>query len=103
MANSIDQTVTANGNYPSDDGIPWPGGNGEFRVLGGTWDGATAKVQMNTGAGWVDEPSGLLSFTADNRLGFTAATCRLRVNVSSVGTTSLPIQVGRTDGRAGSL
>lgn len=102
MADSISETATANQNYPSDAGIDWPGGNGEFRVLNGTWDGATAKVQMNDGVGWVDEPSGNLSFTADNRYGFTAASCKIRINVSGVGTTSLQLVLGRTD-RAGSL
>lgn len=98
MADSINETATANGNYPSDAGIDWPGGNGEFRVLNGTWDGATAKVQMSDdGSNWVDEPGGDLSFTADNRKGFTAAPCKLRVNVASVGTTSLQLVVGRTD------
>ena len=102
MANSINQTVTANGNYPSDDGISWPGGNGEFRIIAGTWDGAVAKIQINDGSGWADEPGGSLSFTADKRHGFTAAPCNIRVNVASVGTSSLLLIVGRTD-RASSL
>ena len=101
MAQSINETATANGNYPSNNGIDWPGGGGEFRVLNGTWDGATAKVQMSDdGTNWVDEPSGLLSFTADERYGFTATPCKIRINVANVGTTSIQLVLGRTD-RAG--
>ncbi len=67
----------------------WPGGVGQFSAAG-TWDGATCKLQMSPDAGttWIDVGSDV-SKTADGIGNFELGPCQVRVDLSSVGTTSI--------------
>jgi len=71
---------------------PWSGGPGKFSV-GGTWDGATAKLAYKDGGNWL--PFGdNASFTENGGCRFEAnAGDVLGVIVSGVGTTSLNAEV----------
>ena len=73
---------TANGNSSSYD---WNKGEGQV-VVSGTFDTSTVKLQMSPDGGttWVDVGSDS-TFTAAGAAGFALNSCKVRVNVSSVG------------------
>lgn len=60
-------------------------GEGQI-VVSGTWDTATVKLQMSPDGGttWVDVGSAS-TYTADGISSFALNSCKVRVNVSSVG------------------
>ena len=54
----------------------------------GTWDTATAKIQISPddGATWLDFTSG--SMTTDGYIVFTVKASQIRINISSIGATT---------------
>tara|TARA_Y100000004_G_scaffold196525_1_gene266784 strand:- start:2209 stop:2517 length:309 start_codon:yes stop_codon:yes gene_type:complete len=63
-------------------------GEGQI-VAAGTWDSATVKLQMSPDGGttWVDVGSAS-TFTEDGTASFALNPCKVRVNVSSVGSST---------------
>ena len=63
-------------------------GEGQI-VVAGTWDTATVKLQMSPDGGttWVDVGSAS-TYTADGISSFALNSCKVRVNVSSVGSST---------------
>ena len=88
MAIKINQSVTANGNVPSNAGVDHPGGPGTMSFHG-TIDGATVKLQSSVDGGttWVDvaDDDVTASLTIAGDKGYTLTRRKLRVNVAGGG------------------
>jgi len=90
--------ITADGNYPSNEGFVFSGGTGVLEVFG-TFGGGTAKLQMRgiDSATWLDLGS-TLTLTANTVVGFVAPNRRLRLNVAGSTGASLRSVVSRVVG-----
>ena len=77
--------ASANGNYPTANGLLWRGGTGTLFVAG-TWDSATAKLQAKapSGSAWIDVGTDV-EFTANGVANFQLGPCALRLNVAGGG------------------
>jgi len=78
--------ATANGNSSQYD---WDVGEGQV-VVSGTFDGATVKLQLSPddGTTWVDVGTAS-TFTAAGGAGFTVNSCKLRINISDAGASTV--------------
>lgn len=90
--------ITADGNYPNNDGFVYPGGTGVLEVFG-TFGAGTAKLQMRgvDGVTWLDLGASL-SVTAPTVVGFVAPNRRLRLNVAGSAGASLRAAVNKVTG-----
>lgn len=90
--------ITADGNYPGNDGFEYGGGTGVLEVFG-TFGAGTAKLQMRgvDGATWLDLGAPL-TLTANTVIGFVAPNRRLRLNVAGSTGASLRAAVNKVTG-----
>lgn len=73
----------------SGDAVDWPGGYGMW-VVYGTWDGASAQLQLSpdNGTTWVDIDGALLTENGGWN-GIVLPVGKIRVEITGAGTTSL--------------